>query len=315
MSAITLSITPAMPRQTLFPVTRSNRRTLQRTKLSALNKLNGSVGSTPLKRTISFDSDGENVKPCIKSEPTKRKRSVGDEGQLSESPKTKASRTEPTIWVGEEKVSSPLPKGLDSLVPVDRDFKTKPKSAKAFGRRSKLAPLFHESVRRNAANVSKKSIEPLRKPVPASWNFDIHVDTEVEEATNLMEHSAYRLDISDGEGKTLFDDRDKENIPPHELGISLPTTAQPVSMASRKNMMAQYRTPLSELEVADYYSEGLHALSCEVIQEDTYIKGPSTQVRMALNTPDRLQPFSVWQSTQARRQSKDIPVQEISASA
>jgi hypothetical protein len=93
-----------------------------------------------------------------------------------------------------------------------------------------------------------------------------------------MQHSAGRLDISDDEGKCRFDECDKENIPPHELGITLPATTQPATMASRKNMMAESRSPLGELVASDYYGPGLSNLSYEIVQEEEYVKMSSAHL-------------------------------------
>lgn len=89
--------------------------------------------------------------------------------------------------------------------------------------------------------------------------------------TNSMQHSACFLDISDDESKTKSDGRGKENIPPHELGITMPTAVpQSTSVAtSRKNMMTdELRAPLGELKTSDYYGAGCHALSFTVVDDD-----------------------------------------------
>lgn len=262
------------------------------------NSFVGRVPSTPLKHTICCDSDWENASPGLKSEPTKRKRSAGDDGQLSESPKAlKASRTSLVLETEDKSDKAFTSSAVSQTLgrPIGRDSQVKSKPSRAFGRRSqRLSPIAKEIIRKNVAISSV--IEPRRKAQPASWSFDIHVDTEVEEATNLMQHSAGRLDISDDEGKSRFDDCDKENIPPHELGIILPTTAQPPTMASRKNMMAESRSPLSELETSDYYGPGLGNLSYEIVQEDEYVKRSSAQFSSALASPAITSVMSVLES-------------------
>lgn len=299
MSAITVSVAPAVHRQKLVPMARSRLRVLQEAKRSVQNLANGKpskypilqktrdveanilvgrVPSTPLKHTISCDSDGENASPCIKSEPIKRKRSVGDDDELYESPKSlKASRTSFVIKTDDRSDKAFTSTAVSQALgrPIGRDSPVESKPSKAFGRRSqRLAPFVKGIIQRNL----NKSKEPRKKTHPDSWLFNIHVDTEVEEATNLMQHSAGRLDISDDEGRSRFDECDKENIPPSELGIILSTPAQPATMASRKNMMAESRSPLGELVASDYYGPGLDNLSYEIIHEPEYVKMSSAHL-------------------------------------
>lgn len=272
MSTVAVSVTPVLHRQKLVPLARSRLRVLQEAKRSVQNLANGRVPSTPLKHAISCDSDGENAIPSIKSEPIKRKRSVGDDDHLCESPKSlKASRTSFVIKT-EDKTDKAFTSTVVSQAlgrPIGRGSQNGSKPRKAFGRRSqRVSPVVKEMVHKNL----NKTNDPRRKSQLDSWLFNIHVDTEEEEATNLMQHSAGRLDISDDEEKSRFDECDKENIPPHELGITLPAVAQPATMASRKNMMAESRSPLGELVATDYFGPGLGNLSYEIIQEDEYFK-------------------------------------------
>ncbi|KAF3407588.1 hypothetical protein DPV78_001383 [Talaromyces pinophilus] len=272
MSAITVSVAPTVHRQKLVPMARSRLRVLQEAKRSVQNLANGRVPSTPLKHTISCDSDGENASPCIKSEPTKRKRSVGDDDQLGESPKSlKTSRTSFVIKTDDKNDNAFTSTAVSQALgrPIGRDSPAASKPSKAFGRRSQRLSPFVKGIIQRDLNKSK---EPRKKTHPDSWLFNIHVDTEVEEATNLMQHSAGRLDISDDEGRSRFDECDKENIPPSELGITLSTPAQPATTASRKNMMAESRSPLGELVASDYYGPGLDNLSYEIIHEPEYVK-------------------------------------------
>lgn len=91
--------------------------------------------------------------------------------------------------------------------------------------------------------------------------------------TNLMQHSTCVLDISDDEGKPSSDGRGKENIPPVELGISLPnsTSSSRQQRTSRKASavnMDEDRVPLVELNAADYYGDCCHAFSYAVVYDD-----------------------------------------------
>lgn len=90
-----------------------------------------------------------------------------------------------------------------------------------------------------------------------------------------MTQNAISLEISDDEGKIKSDDRGKENIDPNEL--SVPITRSMAASASivkvprvtRKDMMTdEPRTPLGDLNAADYYAEGLDATSVILVQED-----------------------------------------------
>lgn len=104
--------------------------------------------------------------------------------------------------------------------------------------------------------------------------------------TNLMQHSTTVLDISDDEGKTVpSDGRGKENIPPVELGIELPSspttataTATVVPASRKESRMEEDRAPLGELNAADFYAEDCNAFSYVVVHEETVseFKKPSS---------------------------------------
>lgn len=117
-----------------------------------------------------------------------------------------------------------------------------------------------------------------KKETPASWSFEIHVDSEEEEMTNLMQHSTGVLDISDERStrSRASSIRGKENVPPSELGLVLssPAPAAPVARqqqeaadASRESM-EEDRAPLGELNAADYYGADCHAFSYAVVYDD-----------------------------------------------
>lgn len=90
--------------------------------------------------------------------------------------------------------------------------------------------------------------------------------------TNLMQHSTTVLDISDDEAKADPHTRGKENIPPHELGIELPSSGQntaTVAAAARSSAkMEETRAPLGELDAADYYGEDCNAFSYAIVYDD-----------------------------------------------
>ena len=90
--------------------------------------------------------------------------------------------------------------------------------------------------------------------------------------TNLMQHSTTVLDISDDEGKSDTSTRGKENVPPHELGIELPRARQStatIPAATRKSpKMDEPRSPLGELNAAEYYAEDCNAFSYTIVYDD-----------------------------------------------
>ncbi|KAI9740451.1 MAG: hypothetical protein M1834_005031 [Cirrosporium novae-zelandiae] len=129
----------------------------------------------------------------------------------------------------------------------------------------------------------------LEESVPKGWVFDIHEDTPDEEMANIMEHSTYTLDISDDEGRNKNkNDRGKENVPPmDELASSIGARSVPagslpsikIAAVSRKDMMTdETRTPLGDLNAADYYAEGCDASSYVIVSpskaDNESVEGP-----------------------------------------
>lgn len=245
--------------------------------------------------------DSENIDPSKLS--TKRKRTCDDEEPKVSKPKT--SRV--ALSTVSPRLSTPLrtsqtistPKSAPILKPAGRS--PPPKSSKP-GRRSAISkPRAEFSGKRAVARpfslasaLQTSSPKPAPK-APTSWFFDIHVDSEQDEMTNLMQHSTTVLDISDDEGKTApSDGRGKENIPPAELGIELPsasvTVAPTATPAPRKeSKMDEDRAPLGELNAADFYAEDCNAFSYVVVHEEQPIEfkkpsSPLSQSQEALST-------------------------------
>ena len=112
------------------------------------------------------------------------------------------------------------------------------------------------------------SVPLLEESVPKSWMFDIHEDTADDELGNLMQFSTQTLDISDDESRVIAkDDRGKENIPPNEHHI-LPAISPAVltGPVSRKDMMTdEPRTPLGDLDAAEFYAEGCDSASYVIV--------------------------------------------------
>lgn len=237
------------------------------------------------KRQPLSDIDSENIDPVSLNHSSKRKRGADEEDHepvKGPSKPLKASRVALTT-VKPSSSPAPLrqipstPKSAPTLKPAGRSPQAKP--CKPFARRSTIAksradPTARKSVNRpfsiaTALSNGKPKTQPAK--TPASWSFDIYVDSEQEEMTNLMQHSTGVLDISDDEGKVEPSTWGKENIPPAELGISLPRSRQqesPGAAARKSVMMEESRAPLGELNTADYYGEDCHAFSYAIVYDD-----------------------------------------------
>ncbi|KAJ5146462.1 uncharacterized protein N7515_001026 [Penicillium bovifimosum] len=248
---------------------------------SNLNRQNQHVMSIKscMKSSIFIDNS-ENVNPAVS---TKRKRSLEDDdkskpvktSRMGMALSTRSINNSPRLSTP-LKTSTATPKSAPILKPAGRS--PPPKSSKSATRRSLIAKPRADQHKRgiarpfSLASVLSQSKTPKPTPkTPASWCFDIHVDTEQEEMTNLMQHSTTVLDISDDEGKTDVSSRGKENIPPHELGIEIPhssSSATAVPAPRKADVMEESRSPLGELRAADYYAEDCNAFSCVAVYDD-----------------------------------------------
>ncbi|KAJ5664914.1 uncharacterized protein N7477_007362 [Penicillium maclennaniae] len=284
----TLTMTPS--RQPFASLDTPRMNTLMRSKLNRQNQQNGAALSA--KQSIFIDNS-ENIDPSSLSSSAKRKRSFDDDDISKGSPKPlKTSRISLTRDNNvSSQLSTPLkfvpttPRSAPLLKPAGRT--PPPKSCKAFGRRSTIAKVRPESSKRAVtrpfslatALAQNKPAAPKPKG-PASWFFDIHVDSEQEEMTNLMQHSTGVLDISDDEGKSsVTDGRGKENVPPAELGIDLPHSSQANALAAaadarKASKMEDDRAPLGELTASDYYPADCNAFSYTVVYDDESENGP-----------------------------------------
>ncbi|KAJ5947965.1 hypothetical protein N7466_000980 [Penicillium verhagenii] len=300
----TLTMTPPT-RQPFASLDTPRMRPIMRSKLNFQN-IQNSVSLS--KKSSIYIEDSENIDPYTRSLSAKRKRTLDDDEISKGSPKpVKASRislsTRATNNVS-SRFSTPLktipstPKSAPMPKPAGR---TPPsKSSKAPGRRSAIAKARPGSAKRAVARpfslasalVQAKPAAP--KPVapksPTGWFFDIHVDSEQEEMTNLMQHSTGVLDISDDEGKasSIADERGKENVPPSELGIDLPRSSQAIALAAaaearKVEKMEEDRAPLGELTASDYYPEDCNAFSYAVIYDDE--NGPPAKITPVMPPP------------------------------
>lgn len=239
-----------------------------------------------------FIDDAENIDPNTLNLSSKRKRSLEDDDVIKGSPKSlKSSRFALTTRDHNMSphLSTPLkiapstPRSAPILKPAGRSPQLK--SIKTSARRSiatKARPELgsKRGVARpfslaTALAQTKTSSSAPKPKAPASWFFDIHVDSEEEEMTNLMQHSTGVLDISDDESNksSAAEGRGKENVPPAELGIDLlpsdQVTALAAAAAARKaSRMEEDRTPLGELHASDFYPEDCNTFSYAVVYDD-----------------------------------------------
>jgi hypothetical protein len=90
-----------------------------------------------------------------------------------------------------------------------------------------------------------------------------------------MSHSTCVLDISDDDSsRRAKDDRGKENVPP----VGWAPAAQ-VTKAELPQADLMDRSPLQDLPAAEYFPEGLHAGSYEIVKAvDEPIKAPELKI-------------------------------------
>ncbi|PIG69225.1 hypothetical protein AARAC_008229 [Aspergillus arachidicola] len=254
-----LTMTPTV-RQPFASLDTPRVRPLLKSKMNLKNQQNGAILSG--KRQPLSEVDTENIDPTIFNSSTKRKRGSDEDEHEPIKNTTKPMKT-------------------------SRITLTTP--CKPFARRSTIAksrpePASKKSVNRPfslaAALASGKPTSQPASKAPSGWSFDIYVDSEQEEMTNLMQHSTCVLDISDDEGKGESTTRGKENIPPAELGIDLPRSRQresPAAAARKSVMMEESRAPLGDLNAADYYGEDCHAFSYTIVYDDEETDATSTR--------------------------------------
>lgn len=231
--------------------------------------------------------DSENIEPSA----PKRKRTLDDDEE-NENVKAKSSRV--TLSNIAPRISTP--KTSQSTTPKSAPIRPAgrsppPKSSMSANRRSitKSRELNKRSIARPfslASALARSKPKPAPK-VPDAWCFDIHVDTEQDEMTNMMHHSTTVLDISDDEGKATSS-RGKENIPPNELGLEIPLSHQATATAAPARSSVEDRAPLGDLNAADYYPEGCNAFSHTIVDEEVAefkkTSSPLAQSQEALTT-------------------------------
>ncbi|RDW92800.1 uncharacterized protein DSM5745_00122 [Aspergillus mulundensis] len=282
-------MSPAAVRQPFAPLDAPRLRSILRTKMNVLNKQDGNMLSGKKQPLAEFDS--ENIHPsALKS--TKRKRSADDEDDHApaKSPMKPIKSSSIGFSIFEDSIAPSTPTKTSQLTPKSAPLKPagrspQLKASKPFARRATISKSRPDCARKGvgrpfslAAALSSGKSKPKSQAatpapkMPASWSFDIYVDSEQEEMTNLMQHSTCVLDISDDEDREEIksDHRGKENIPPADLGISLPRTRQQGSPAAarKSDTLDEPRSPLGELNAADYYGDDCHAFSYAVVFDE-----------------------------------------------
>ncbi|GES58126.1 hypothetical protein BO80DRAFT_25579 [Aspergillus terreus] len=294
-------------------------RSIMRSKMNLKNQRDGLLAS---KRQPLSVMDAENIDPVTRLA-AKRKRGCDEDVDDTDSLKAhgptkpiKASRmalttvaanppprkstTTTTIPVTPRKpLQTATTAPCKSPAPI-KPMGRSPQPARPSPRRSNIAkpasaPASRRTVKRpfsiaTALSGGKPKAPASAKTTPASWAFDIHVDSEQDELTNLMQHSTCVLDISDDERKAddaVAAGRGKENIPPAELGLGLAAQPEvPAPTLRKEKMLDEPRAPLGELNAPDYYPDGCHAFSYEVVYED---EGDEENVPVAETKPSRHQ--------------------------
>ena len=121
---------------------------------------------------------------------------------------------------------------------------------------------------------------------PKSWFFDIYEESEQDQGDRMNEwtisQSATCLDISDDEGKSKeHTDRGKENIDPLESSAPVTRSMAAAKVATQELkqdiIIDDARSPLGDLNPANFYAEGLDATSVVLVQDDAAEEEKKTQ--------------------------------------
>ena len=129
---------------------------------------------------------------------------------------------------------------------------------------------------------STKDLRSIFDPELSSLDFQIHEDTPEQEMTNLLQHSTCVLDISSDEETETRREREraegKENVPPAD---DISQTSRPrANRPSADDMIVEKeRSPLSEMDVREYYSEGHDETSVVIVPGDE--EGPDDRQQPA----------------------------------
>lgn len=281
------------------------------------------LASTPasaLKRhaPAEFDVDSENIDPLMFSSPSKKGRTFDfDLTKSNETPLFAPAPVQPSQYVERAQAAGQKRKAEDTVTPAAGiKRRAEPSSAPApipVGRSPKSKRIGILSRRRmttspyTRVNPPSSSVGESKNGLPFSidaalagtvpkykakpthrkgWQFEIHEDTDLDEDTNLMEHSACTLDISDDEGGSSKGDKDnKENIPPVD-GPAAVVSATQVTPTRRDIMTDETREPLGDLEAKDFYADGCDESSCIIVAAEDSSESIVGKVSTANNTQE-----------------------------
>ena len=125
------------------------------------------------------------------------------------------------------------------------------------------------------ANKKTRKVRTIEDSKPKSWFFDVFEEPELVQNDRMNEwtlsQSAACMDVSDDDSKGKeHNDRGKENVDPNETAAPVTRSMAAAKAAAdelKKDIMADDRSPLGDLNPADYYAEGLDATSVVLIQD------------------------------------------------
>ena len=281
------------------------------------------------------NSDSENVDPSLLDIAGKRKRSAfGDDDSLS-----KRSR------LSLDTLSKPRPFQIDSTPRLDTVIKsitpisappaagrspTKPKRQLLAQPRKRFAPpafgikspavSIGAALSGTLANKKPRKVRTIEESKSKSWFFDIYEEPEQVQNDRMNEwtlsQSAACMDVSDDESKSReHTDRGKENIDPNEIAAPMTRSMAAAKAAAedlKKDLMTDDRSPLGDLNPANFYAEGLDATSVVLVQEDT------SQEKETKPAPNEGQPSVsnadfTFASSEMPRPETDLSTDDISA--
>ncbi|MCJ1428183.1 hypothetical protein MMC29_006091 [Sticta canariensis] len=117
------------------------------------------------------------------------------------------------------------------------------------------------------SNVSTQGVsQPSLVDAPLSDAPNIHEDTKDEEMGNMLVHSATTWDISDDKtGINAKANQGKENVLSTDGICAVDPMSTAASTGRKKRMTDRTRTPLGNVDAAEYFAEGCDAESCFLI--------------------------------------------------
>ncbi|KAF1363683.1 hypothetical protein EJ07DRAFT_162898 [Lizonia empirigonia] len=245
-----------------------------------------SMGKRQREPEMFEDDDGENMDPAAFSSPTKKPRS---------SSHVYAKPARPAMLASPARSNATLTASPAASMPSIRKALSSPNTAKS-------TPISHSrgSPKNKRLHAPPTAAPPpactLSDSMPQSWFFAIHEDTPEQEAANHMEHSASVLDISSDDdahakARTVDALRGKENIPPLDFVLPLPTLPADETDVedapkharrgrSARDAMDEDRRPLGDLPPSEFYADGCDAGSFVTVEEDP-IAAPTLPAELA----------------------------------